>query len=595
MKRFLPLILALLAVFVPMMFTHSCANTTQSPTGGDKDTIPPYIVDIRPLPGAVGVPLEGAKFVFRFNEYVTIKQSRNIFLSPPQQKPLKSRLKGKNLIVSAEEPLEPNTTYTISFTDAVADANEGNMFAGYTYVFSTGEKIDSMMITGTVQDCNTLSPVKGATVLLHTDLADSAIYRSRPYAAARTDDWGFFVLPFIKDTSYRLYAITDKDNDNIFNPETELVGFVDSLIRPVLTANDSVREILRYDMKDTVACLARRSEYEINLFREKPSKQYMVNKVRTAERSAYLTFMAHDAVIDSITINDYRQSQIISQFNIERDSLELWINSRRAAPDTMKIGVTYLKTDSLGVLKAETEQVRLAMPNDKRTYSKRSRKAIKQEDTTCVLALKADPKTVEQKGFELEFRNPIIRESFDSVKFTAITPRQTEQKMEFTVERDSLNLRRYTIRQKDKLLPGYEYIVKLPYRAFRDINGFWSDSLEVKCKLPTDDRLSTLETVISGVDGKYIVDLLNEKRDKVLRSYVIDSDRTLVFPYLNEGKYCIRITEDSNRNSIVDSGSVLARRQPEKVRFYEQDGNKFLAIPSGAELSQTINLSELFR
>ncbi len=595
MKRFLPLCTALLAVFAPMFFTHSCANTTQAPSGGDKDTIPPYITDIIPLPGAVGVPLQGAKFVFAFNEYVTIKQSNNIFLSPPQQKPLKSRLKGKNLIVTPEEPLEPNTTYTISFTDAIADANEGNMFAGYTYVFSTGERIDSMMITGTVQDCNTLAPVKGATVLLHTDLADSAIFRTRPRAAVKTDDWGFFALPFIKDTVYRLYAITDKDNDNIFNPETELVAFADSLIRPVLTANDSVKEILRYDMKDTLACLARRSEYELNLFRERTSKQYVVNKERTAERSAYLTFMSPDAVIDSITINDYRQSQIISQFNIKRDSLELWINSRRAAPDTMKIGIAYLKTDSLGKLTPQTEQIRLALPNDRRTYSKRSRKSIKHEDTTCVFTLKADSKTVEQNGFELEFRNPIIRESFDSIRFRAITPRQTEERMEFSVERDSLNLRLYVIRQKGKLLPGYEYIVNVPYRAFRDVNGFWSDSLEVKCSLPSDDNLSTLETVITGVDRKYIVDLLNEKRDKVLRSFVIDSDRTLVFPYLSEGKYCIRITEDGNRNSIVDTGSVLERRQPEKVRFYEIDGNRYLDIPSGAELSQTIDLGELFK
>lgn len=595
MKKFLPLCTALLAVFVPMMFTHSCANTTQAPSGGDKDTIPPYITDIIPLPGAAGVPLQGAKFVFTFNEFVTIKQSSNIFLSPPQQKPLKSRLKGKNLIVTPEEPLEPNTTYTISFTDAIADANEGNIFAGYTYVFSTGEKIDSMMITGTVQDCNTLAPVKGATVLLHTDLADSAIFRTRPRAAVKTDDWGFFALPFIKDTLYRLYAITDKDNDNIFNPETELVAFLDTLIRPVLTANDSVKEILRYDMKDTLACLARRSEYELNLFRERSSKQYVVNKVRTAERSAYLTFMSPDAVIDSITIDGYRQSQIISQFNIQRDSLELWINSRRAAPDTMKIGIAYLKTDSLGTLSPQSEQIRLALPNDKRTYSKRSRKSIKQEDTTCVFTLKADSKTVEQNGFELEFRNPIIWESFDSIQFRAITPRQTEEKMEFSVERDSLNLRRYIIRQKGKLLPGYEYVINVPSRAFRDINGFWSNSLEIKCSLPVDDKLSTLETVITGVDRKYIVDLLNEKRDRVLRSFVIDSDRTLVFPYLSEGKYCIRITEDGNRNSIVDTGSVLERRQPERVRFYEIDGNRYLDIPSGAELSQKIDLSEIFR
>lgn len=595
MKRFIPLILTVSAVFIPMMFTHSCANTTEAPTGGAKDTIPPYIIDIRPLPGAVGVPVQGAKFVFCFNEFVTIKQATNIFLSPPQQKPPKARLRGKNLIVSFEDPLLENTTYTINFTDAIADANEGNMFAGYTYVFSTGERIDSMMITGTVQDCNTLYPVKGATVLLHTDLSDSAVYKTRPYAAVKTDDWGFFALPFIKDTLYRLYAIKDSDNDNMFNPETETVAFVDSVIRPVLTASDTVREILRYDMKDTVACLARRSEYELNLFREKPSKQYIVNKERTAERAAYITFMAPDAVIDSITIGDYKQSQIVSQFNLTRDSLELWINSRRAAPDTMKIAVTYLKTDSLGVLVPATEQIKLAMRNDRRTYSKRPRKNLKQEDTTCVLNLTADSKTVEQKGFEMLFRYPIIRESFDSIRFTAITPRQTEQKMNFSVERDSLNLRRYILTPKEKLQRGYEYILKVPHRAFRDINGFWSDSLEVKCRLPDDDKLSTLETVMSGVDRKYIVDLLSEKRDKVLRSYIIDSDATLMFPYLSEGSYCIRITEDRNRNSIVDSGSILEHRQPEKVKFYEVDGGKFIRIPAGAEVSQKINLSEIFK
>ncbi len=595
MKRFLPLILALAAVFVPMMFTHSCANTTQAPSGGDKDTIPPYIIDIRPLPGTVGVPLEGAKFVFCFNEFVTIKQASNIFLSPPQQKPPKSKLRGKNLIVTFEEPLQANTTYTLSFTDAIADANEGNMFAGYTYVFSTGETIDSMMVTGTVQDCNTLAPVKGATVLLHTDLSDSAVYKTRPYAAVKTDDWGFFALPFIKDTLYRLYAIKDSDNDNLFNPETETVAFVDSLIRPSLAASDTVREILRYDMKDTLACLARRSQYELNLFREKPSKQYIVNKERTAERSAYITFMAPGAIIDSITIDGYRQNQIVSQFNISRDSLELWINSRRAAPDTMKIGVTYLKTDSLGVLSPATEQLKLPLQNDRKTYSKRPRKNIKQEDTTCVFSLSADPTTVEQKGFELLFRYPIIRESFDSLKLTAITPRQTEQKMKFSVERDSLNLRRYILTPGEQLQHGYDYILKVPYRAFRDINGFWSDSLEVKCRLPDDDKLSTLETVMSGVDRKYIVDLLSEKRDKVLRSYVIESDTSLLFPYLSEGNYCLRITEDRNRNSIVDSGSILEHRQPEMVKFYELDGDKFIKIPPGAEVSQDIDLRTIFK
>ena len=594
MKRFLPLIFLVGACLLPL-FAPSCANTTQAPSGGKKDTIPPLIIDIKPLPGAVRVPTVKASLVFSFDEYFNIKNPGNIFLSPPLQHAPKTRVRGRDLIVTFEDTLAANTTYTLNFTDAIADANEGNMFPGYTYVFSTGERIDSMMMTGTVRDCNTLAPVKGATVLLYKDLADSAVLLHRPYAAVKTDDWGFFVLPFIQDTLYRIYAIKDANNNNIYEPETETVAFIDSLIRPVMVASDTVPEILKYDMLDTLRCQARRSEHELKLFREKPTKQYIVNKVRTSERSAYLTFMAPGAWIDSLWIRGFRADQVISQFNILQDSLELWINSRRAAPDTMRIYVNYRKTDSLGRLTPAQEIVKLPLLPDKRTYSKPVRRNIKHEDTTCVYKFSASPETVEQNGFELEFRNPIIWAQFDSVKFVSISTRQRQTRAEFTVEQDSLNLRRYILRPKDKLLPGFEYSMKLPYRAFRDINGFWSDSTVVKVSLPKDETLSSLELDLTGVDRKLIVDLLGEKRDKVLRSYVIDRDGTLSFPYLKTGRYSIRITEDGNRNSIVDTGSLLEHRQPEKVVFLDFSGSEHLNIPASVELSQSVYVGALFQ
>ncbi len=594
MKRFLPLIFLVGACLLPI-FAPSCANTTQAPSGGKKDTIPPLIIDIKPLPGAVRVPTVKASLVFSFDEYFNIKNPGNIFLSPPLQHAPKTRVRGRDLIVTFEDTLAANTTYTLNFTDAIADANEGNMFPGYTYVFSTGERIDSMMMTGTVRDCNTLAPVKGATVLLYKDLADSAVLLHRPYAAVKTDDWGFFVLPFIQDTLYRIYAIKDANNNNIYEPETETVAFIDSLIRPVMVASDTVPEILKYDMLDTLRCQARRSEHELKLFREKPTKQYIVNKVRTSERSAYLTFMAPGAWIDSLWIRGFRADQVISQFNILQDSLELWINSRRAAPDTMRIYVNYRKTDSLGRLTPAQEIVKLPLLPDKRTYSKPVRRNIKHEDTTCVYKFSASPETVEQNGFELEFRNPIIWAQFDSVKFVSINTRQRQTRAEFTVEQDSLNLRRYILRPKDKLLPGFEYSMKLPYRAFRDINGFWSDSTVVKVSLPQDETLSSLELDLTGVDRKLIVDLLGEKRDKVLRSYVIDRDGTLSFPYLKTGRYSIRITEDGNRNSIVDTGSLLEHRQPEKVVFLDFSGSEHLNIPASVELSQSVYVGTLFQ
>ena len=111
-----------------------------------------------------------------------------------------------------------------------------------------------------------------------------------------------------------------------------------------------------------------------------------------------------------------------------------------------------------------------------------------------------------------------------------------------------------------------------------------------------DDKLSTLILKLSNVKNKYIVDLLDEKRTNVLRSYIIDSDQSLIFPYLKTGKYSIRLTEDINRNGMVDTGILLEHKQPEKVRFYKlEDGTLLIDIPEMVELEQNIDVGEIFR
>ncbi|MBR0175353.1 MAG: Ig-like domain-containing protein [Bacteroidales bacterium] len=595
MKKYIPLIIALSALLIPV-FMPSCANTTQAPSGGDKDTIPPYIVDIKPLPGATNFPLEKGKILFEFNEYVVIKTASDIFLSPPLEKMPKSRIVGKKLEITFEGKLEPNTTYTLNLNGALADNNEGNKFPGFTYVFSTGDQIDSMFVTGTVLDCNTLSPIKGATVLLYKDHSDSAVFLKRPYAAGKTDDWGYFVLPFIQDTLYRIYAMRDASGDNIYNPDMDRIAFIDSLIRPEWKVADTLRELLKYDMTDTLGCQERRSQYELKVFREHPSKQYIVNKVRTSPRSAYITFMAPDAWIDSLWFGGYPADRVISQFNLQQDSLELWLNDRRPAPDTIHLFVNYRKTDSLGLMKPELEHIRLVMdPEIKKNYSKSRRKNLKHEDTICVYTLKAEPEKIETDGFVLEFKYPIVYESFDSLKFRYLNPKQKEFTGAVTVEMDSLNLRRYIIRPKVKFQPGYEYFLKVPHRSFKDIYGYWCDSTEVKVALPTDESLSSLDAGFVGVDRKYIVDLLDEKRANVIRSYIITEDCVLHFPYLKAGKYSIRVADDGNDNSLVDTGDLLQHRQPEPVRFVKFGESEYLEIIKSAEVEQTIDLAELFK
>lgn len=594
MRKYLPLVLVLAAI-APMLFIHSCANTTQAPSGGKKDTIPPYIVMIDPLPGATGVSLVGAKFKFDFNEYVTIKTAQNIFLSPPGKKMPKSRVQGRSVIVSIEDTLKENTTYTISFTDALADNNEGNIYPGYTYVFTTGDHIDSMAFTGVVQDCNDLSPVKGATVLLYKDHSDSAVFLQRPYAATKTDDWGFFILPFIEDTLYRLYAIKDDNNNNLYDPETEMVAFVDSIIRPVITVSDTLREFLKYDMTDTLGCRARKTEYELNLFREIPSKQMIVNKVRVSDRSAYITFMSNDAWIDSLWISGFPSNKVITQFNLKQDSLEIWVNDKGQMPDTLNLYVNYRKTDTLGNKTPYLERVKLFQEGKKKARnSYQARQEIQHTDTICNFTASVKPETVEQKGFELEFVFPIVSEQFDSVQLKSINPRQQEVLEKFSVIRDSTNIRKYTILPQVTYLPGYEYLLKIPQDCFRDINGFGNDSLEVKVSLPTDETLSKLNLNLTGIDRKYIVDLLDDRMGEPLRSYIVTSDKVLEFPYLKEGKYAIRISDDGNDNSMVDTGNLLEHRQPEKVLFYTLKDERLIDIPAGSEIDQTIDVGAMF-
>lgn len=594
LKKYLPAI-PVVIILAMMIFSDSCANTTTPPSGGPKDTIPPVITKLSPLPGSINVPRQKTKLVLEFNEYVKIQDPKSLFLSPPLEKTPKYKLQGKGVVVTFESDLDSAKTYTLDVTNAIADNNEGNLFPGFTLVFSTGDRIDSMMVTGTVQDCNTLKPIKGATVMLYKDNADSALFLRRPDAAVKTDEWGFFCLRNIQDTVYRLYAIVDENNNNLYESESEKVAFFDTLVTPVLKVNDTLPELQKYDMKDTASCLARKSEFELNIFKEKPTKQMIVNKERVGERTAYITFMAPYAQIDSIWIKGVEPENLITQFNIMQDSLEIWVNDPKEQPDTFFLNVNYMKTDSLGLLNSFTEEIKLVKPK-KNLAGKSSQRDIKKEDTTCVVTIDAKPETVEQYGFVFEFKYPLVEEAFDSLTFRYLNPKQQEYTEKFTVVQDSLNLRKYVLRPNVKMLPGYEYFVKVPHRKFKDINGFYNDSTEVKVTLPNDDKLSTMNLKLSNVNNKYIVDLLNEKRDKIMRSYVVDHDSTLPFPYLKAGKYSIRITEDVNRNGVVDTGNLLEHKQPEKVLFYKlADGSSLISIIEMTELDQSIDIAEMFK
>ena len=163
------------------------------------------------------------------------------------------------------------------------------------------------------------------------------------------------------------------------------------------------------------------------------------------------------------------------------------------------------------------------------------------------------------------------------------------------VVRDTTNLRFFRVMPVEPLQPGYDYYLKIPYRKFRDLNGFYNDSTELKVTLPNDDKLSSITLKLNHVKNRYIVELLNEKRNSVIRSYVVDGNGTWVFPYLKQGNYCIRITEDKNRNAMVDTGVLLEKKQPEKVRFFKLEDQFLIKVLERAEMIWDINLEEMFQ
>ncbi|HIR73720.1 MAG TPA: hypothetical protein IAB96_09415, partial [Candidatus Coprenecus pullicola] len=189
---------------------------------------------------------------------------------------------------------------------------------------------------------------------------------------------------------------------------------------------------------------------------------------------------------------------------------------------------------------------------------------------------------------------------FDSITIMAKNTREQVSPAPFTVEQDTANIKKYTLRLDEKLVPGFEYTLRIPDSVFMDIDGIYCDSLVKKITLPQDENLSSLTVEASNVHEKYLIELVDEKRAKVYRSYLIDTTSVLDFPYLKAGKYSLRITEDKNGNGQVDTGSLLDRKQPEKVLMLKVNDSMgsdayIMDIPERTELIQTIDIGEMFK
>ncbi|MBR0313892.1 MAG: Ig-like domain-containing protein [Bacteroidales bacterium] len=631
-----------LAFLLVVAASQSCANTKQGPVGGPKDTIPPVIVGINPDVPMLNFPIQKGKISLTFNEYVQLKnQYQEIVLSPPTKKRPIAKIKKKSVVVSFDDTLKANQTYSISFGNAISDVNESNPFNGYVIDFSTGDSIDSLILSGTVMDYATLLPLKGVYVALYTNPTDSCVVKDLADAATRSDDWGYFCFRGLKGVPYAIYAWEDKNNNQLYDRGGELAGFCDSTITPTIVAKNGMPQIAMMNMKDTLACLSRPSQTDIYMFKEKLSSQYIESSGRISERECYIKFRAENPQIDTFRIRGIYDDRIIRQFDPKGDSLTFWINDPKATQDTLLLRINYMKSDSTGTLKPYGETIKLVKPFDKSKikdagkqqdpsksgltndylqnlgktgrndrndpYKNDDRKQLnldkpdkdmkpQQRKDLLKMEVKVDGKTVENMGIDITVPAPLVKTDFDSIMFTTSTPRKIVSNVKFHVERDSTNILHYIIKADDPYKVGNDYKIKIPQALFKDVNGFTNDSLVKSFNLPTDDKLSSITLEISGTKGcRYIVELVTEKRDRVILKYEIAKDGELHFPYLNAGIYSFRITQDINRNGKLDVGDIIKKIPPEKARLLKMpDGKVIINLKEQTDLTQSVDLTKLF-
>ena len=587
-----------------LIFPPSCANTSTPPEGGPKDTLAPVLVEVVPPLNSVNHPtdIRHSSVSFEFDEYVVLNNPNSfIFLSPPQAKPPTAKIKGKKVVVSFTEPLDSSQTYSLSLGEAIKDNNEGNPFPPYTHSFSTGSYVDSLFVSGNIVEASTMLPMSNMTVLFHTDLSDSAVYKVRPRAAAKSDLWGYFTVRNLPvDSVYRVYAIQDLNNNSIYDPDQEMVAFLDTLVIPSSVMRPGMPELVTVEMTDTAACQARPAQISLSMFKEVSQRQLLRARERVSRRQMYLKFAAPYPQIDSMILDGIPQDRLILERNFYRDSITIWINDQGPVPDTLQMRLSYMRTDdTLNILVPVTDTIKMIRPKGKMVEN-RWGEMVEEADTLAAYKVDASPEKIDQEGIIIEFESPMIQTPFDSITVMSKNTREQTAPAPFTVERDTANIRRYVLRLKDRLVSGYEYTLRIPDSLFLDIDGIYCDSLVKTFSLPQDENLSSLTVETSNVHEKYMVELVDEKRTNVYRTYHIDSAAVLNFPYLKAGRYSLRITEDKNGNGQIDTGDLLEHRQPEKVmmfRFNDVLGNNayILEIPERTELIQTIDIGEMFK
>lgn len=226
MKRLLPGFLILAALYGIFFTAPGCANMIP-PTGGPRDSLPPVLLNATPRDSSLN--FNSKKITFTFNEYVQLTDvQQNLIVSPVPKTNPTVEYKLRNVTVTLRDTLEENTTYTLNFGNSIRDNNEGNPLKNFSYAFSTGPELDSFSLQGNVTIAETGKVDSTLIVLLHQNLADSAVSKERPRYIARLDGAGNFMFQNLPAGTFNLYALKDEGGMRRYSSPGQLFAYSDA-------------------------------------------------------------------------------------------------------------------------------------------------------------------------------------------------------------------------------------------------------------------------------------------------------------------------------------------------------------------------------
>jgi uncharacterized protein (DUF2141 family) len=532
----------------------ACA-TIVSPSGGPKDETPPSVTYSNPKNRSTN--FQGNRFVIGFSEYIQLVEiEKELLVSPPLSKDPDFRIKGRSLIVKMKDTLRNNTTYNFYFGNAIADITEKNPLKNYSFTFSTGSVIDSLSISGQVSDALTRLSVKDALVVLYSKTEDSVPFLEKPVYVSRTNDDGKFEFNCLASGKYRLIAFKDVNNDYLYTPKTEIVGFNDSLVEPYFIAPPDKDTTIKVQTATTPF-------YALAAFNEPDSIQRLQKAAMTASHLLTMAFRyplinpVYEPLNLDSTVNWSRM-----EYTPARDTVNCWLLG--TMPDTLR-----LKIMDQGTVIDTLEVATLFKP---RSSGKGKSQAV---DTT----LKLTP-TAARSGFldwekpcTITFANPLS--SIDPALPMLIQTMRKDTLVPKIVFADSIH-RRIEIRHKWQT--DEEYKILLPAGTFRDVYGQINDTVRFGFKVRPKEDYGTFKVKVSldGTPYPVILQLLNEKGITLTQKY-ISQPQMVDFGFLIPGKYGLKAIVDSNGNGKWDTGILLKHQQPERVlvhpKTFEVRGN----------------------